>query len=272
MCKINAFFDSLASPSGVVFKWGITLKTALTGQSKACPLSPLLSKVVLDELDKELEKRGLAFVRFADDSNLFVRSEKAAQRVMNSITKFIENRLKLKVNQDKSKVALSKAVRFLGMTIIAGSVAISSKSMKKAMEKAMEKVAELTPSNSPIPVHQTLERVNTWYRGWAQYHSMTQYPSQLLQIEAHVRRRLRARIVRQCKKRRTLHKRLLSRGITKKTAAKAAFGPHGRWKLSHGALQHAYTVHWFIEKAGQYIHSNKHIPTWFPQKKWIKLR
>jgi RNA-directed DNA polymerase len=257
---------------GITLRSGVQVgghvEKSIEGSVQGSPLSPLLSNVVLDELDKELERRGLAFVRFADDSNIFVRSEKSAQRVMISITKFIENRLKLKVNQSKSKVGLSKAVRFLGMTIIAGCVAISAKSMTKAMEK----VAELTPTNSPIPVHKTLERVNTWYRGWAEYHSMTQYPSQLLQVEAHVRRRLRARIVRQCKKRRNLHKRLLSRGVTKKTAAKAAFGPNGPWKLSHGALQHAYSVQWFIEKAGQYIHSNKELPTWFPQKKWIKLK
>ncbi len=93
------------------------------GTVQGGPLSPLLSNVVLDELDKELESRGLEFCRFADDCNIFVRSRKAADRVMKSVGKFIVNRLKLVVNQEKSKVALSKFVKFLGFTIVAGTIA-----------------------------------------------------------------------------------------------------------------------------------------------------
>ena len=105
------------------------------GTTQGSPLSPLLSNLVLDELDKEIEKRGLEHCRFADDCNVFVKTQKAAERVMASISKFIEKRLKLVVNQEKSKIAESAQVKFLGMTVIDGTRAIAKKSMKKAMDK-----------------------------------------------------------------------------------------------------------------------------------------
>jgi hypothetical protein len=223
--------------------------------------------VVLDELDKELERRGLAFARWADDCNVFVRSEEAAKRVLVSITKFVENKLKLRINRAKSKAALSKYVKFLGITIAAGTVAIANKSMAKAMDK----VTELTRTNSPVPVVKTMERVNNWYVGWSNYFSMTQYPNQLQVIEAHVRRRLRARIVRQCKRRRSVYKRLVARGVRRKTARKHAFSSRGPWRSSRGAMERAYSVAWFIDNAGQKICSDKQLPHWFSSKKSILL-
>jgi retron-type reverse transcriptase len=102
--------------------------------------------VVLDELDKELERRGLEFCRYADDCNIFVRSPKSANRVMTGISKFIEQKLKLKINRQKSKVGRSEEVKFLGMTIVDGAVAISRQSMKRAMQK----LKELIPRGIPI--------------------------------------------------------------------------------------------------------------------------
>jgi group II intron reverse transcriptase/maturase len=237
------------------------------GSTQGSPLSPLLSNVVLDELDKELESRGLSFVRYADDANIFVRSEKAAQRVMASVTKFIEKRLRLVVNKEKSRVALSSAVKFLGFTIIAGTIAISAKSMARAMEK----VRELTPTNSPVSVERTLEKVNSWYRGWAEYHAATHYPNQLLTLEAHIRRRLRARIARQCKRRRTLYRRLKQRGMKPKTAARVVYSNDGPWKISHSAMNHVYSVAWFEKIAGQLICSSRKLTHWFPVKRYIRL-
>lgn len=237
------------------------------GSTQGSPLSPLLSNVVLDELDKELESRGLSFVRYADDANIFVRSEEAAKRVMASVTKFIERRLRLTVNKEKSQVALSNAVKFLGFTIVSGTIAISSKSLARAMEK----VREMIPTNSPIPVERTLEKVNSWCRGWAEYHSLTQYPQQLLALESHVRRRLRARIVRQCKRRSTLYRRLVQRGLKTKTAVGYAHSNKGPWKISHSAMTHAYPVEWFEKRAGQLICSNRQLQHWFPVKRYIRL-
>lgn len=229
------------------------------GAVQGGPLSPLLSNVVLDELDKELERRGLEFCRFADDCNIFVKTPKAAERVMRSITKFIENRLKLVVNEHKSKVALSKYVKFLGMTIIAGTVVISAPSMKRAMEK----VKKLTPRGTHLTLERTIETINQWYMGWSGYYRMTQQPSQLGRIEAHIRRRLRSRLVGQQKRKRHLFNKLVKRNVTRATAARTVFSNKGRWALSHTyALERAYPNRWFIEQMGLKIRSNENHPHW----------
>jgi group II intron reverse transcriptase/maturase len=238
------------------------------GSVQGSPLSPLLSNVVLDELDRELERRGLEFCRFADDCNIFVKSRQAAERVMETVTRFIENRLKLVVNREKSKVALSKGVKFLGLTIIAGTIAISSKSMARAMDK----VKDLTRRGTSLSIEQTVEKSNSWYVGWAGYYKMTQYPSQLAVIEAHLRRRLRSRIVSQQKKRRHLFERLKERGVPRSFAAKDVYSNKGRWALSHSwSVQRAYPNRWFIQELWQEIVSNEYHPHWFPLKIWIKL-
>ncbi len=238
------------------------------GTVQGGPLSPLLSNVVLDELDKELESRGLEFCRFADDCNIFVSSQKAAHRVMFNISKFISNKLKLVVNQEKSKVALSKYVKFLGLTIIAGTIAISVVSINRAMAK----VKELTPRGTHITLEETIRSVNTWYMGWSQYYSMTQYPGQLKKIEAHVRRRLRSRIVGQQKKRRHLFNKLIKRGLSRSYAANTVYNNDGRWAMSGKfAMAKVYSVPWFINQIGQKIRSEEGQPHWFSLDQWIRM-
>ncbi|MCP4286033.1 MAG: group II intron reverse transcriptase/maturase, partial [Gammaproteobacteria bacterium] len=180
---------------GLLLRSGIMANGLVTpsteGAVQGSPLSPLLSNIVLDELDKELERRGLEFCRFADDCNIFVKTSKAAERVMGSICRYIEKRLKLVVNQEKSQVARSDRVKFLGMTIVGKTIAISH----KALQTAMAKVKELTPRGTHLTLEKTLEEINSWYVGWAGYFGMTYYPAQLKKIEAHIRRRLRSRLV-----------------------------------------------------------------------------
>jgi RNA-directed DNA polymerase len=238
------------------------------GSVQGSPLSPLLSNVVLDELDKELERKGLEFCRFADDCNIFVKSQMAAERVMTSTTKFIEQKLKLVVNQEKSKVAQSKFVKFLGMTIIAATIAISSKSMQRAMDR----VKELTPRGTSVALRATMTRINLWYVGWANYHSMTQYPSQLAQIEAHIRRRLRSRIVGQQKRKRHLALRLLARGVSLRQVNRTVYTNRDRWFLSRTkALEIGYPNSWFINTLGQKIMSDQKLAHWFAVRRWIKI-
>ncbi len=256
---------------GKILRSGImrdgVVKVTTEGSTQGSPLSPLLSNVVLDELDKELERRGLMFCRYADDANIFVGSQKAAHRVMESISRFIETKLKLKVNKDKSKVALSKAVRFLGMTIIGGMLAISPLSMKRAMAK----VKELTPRGTHLTLEQTIERINLWYMGWSAYYAMTEYPFQLLLIEGHIRRRLRMRIVCQQKKPRNLIRHLVSRGVSEKTARKAAYAG-GKWVRSRMSGMHrAYPNRWFIYDMGLKIRSDENRSHWVDVRKWIKF-
>ena len=242
-------------------------KPSHEGSVQGSPLSPLLSNVTLDELDKELESRNLEFCRYADDCNIFVKTSKASERVMQSISKFIEGKLKLKVNKEKSKVALSKHVKFLGFTIIAATIAISTTSMSRAMAR----VKELTPRGTNRTLEQDVKRINRWYMGWSAYYRITQYPSQLGKIEAHIRRRIRARIVKQQKTSRNLFNKLRKRGCPSRQAG-IAFSNRGVWDLSHTrAVEKAFPNKWFIEDLNLKIRSDEQRPEWFDPRQWIKL-
>lgn len=257
---------------GIILRSGIMkdgLVSATTeGSVQGSPLSPLLSNIVLDELDKHLESKQLEFCRWADDCNIFVRSQMAADRVMLKTTQFIEKTLKLKVNQEKSKVALSKFVKFLGMTIIMGTIAISTKSMQKARDH----IRELLPRGTSQTIEQSMEEVNKWYVGWANYHIMTQYPSQLAALEAHIRRRLRSRIISQQKRKRHLVARLIERGVPRRQAYRTIYTNRQKWALSHTkVVERAYPNSWFAKELGQEIKSDQELAHWFPVRRWIKI-
>jgi RNA-directed DNA polymerase len=257
---------------GMILRSGVMINGIKTpteeGSVQGSPLSPLLSNVVLDELDKELEQRGLEFCRFADDCNIFAKTERAAERIMTSIKKFIEKKLKLKVNEEKSKTAKSDQVKFLAMTIVNGTIAIS----KAALNKAMEKVKELIPRGTNLQIEQAVEKINSWYRGWASYFKMTQYPAQLKSIEAHIRRRLRARIVSQQKKKRNLIAKLIKRGVAKKQAENTVYTNRKTWALSHTkAVEKAFSNSWFSNTLQQIIVSDKKLDHWFSPDVWVKL-
>src|SRR4029077_2348977 len=256
---------------GMILRSGIMADGTVTilheGSVQGSPLSPLLSNLVLDELDKELEGRNLEFCRYADDCNIFVKTERAAVRVMGSIRKFIETKLKLKINEEKSRVAKADQVKFLGMTIVNGLIAIS----KKAINKAMDTVRTLIPRGTHQPIEKAIEQINIWYNGWSSYFKMTQYPAQLAVIEAHIRRRLRARFVNQQKRRRNLYHKLIKQGVGKKIATKTVYTNKGIWNLSHtGAVEKAYSNKWFVN-AGLKIVSNLGLSHWMPINTWVKL-
>ena len=251
--------------SGIMKEGLVTASTE--GSPQGSPLSPLLSNVVLDELDKELERRGLEYCRYADDANIFLKSQKAAERVMESIGKFIEKKLKLVVNKEKSKVARSEFVKFLGMTIIACTIAISAQAVTRAMSTAKE----LTPRGTHHTLEQTISRINQWYMGWSGYYRMTQYPSQLYKIEAHIRRRLRSRIVSQHKNRRSLFEKLIIMKLPRRLAGKTAHSNMKRWALSRSTgMERAYPNKWFIEEKGLKTRSQEKHNHWFELRKWIR--
>ena len=257
---------------GMILRSGVmangVVSPSMEGAVQGSPLSPLLSNIVLDELDQELERRGLEFCRFADDCNIFVRTPKAAERVMNSISGFIEKRLKLVVNQKKSQTARSDRVKFLGMTIVGKSLAIAH----KAMQRAMAKVKELTPRGTHLKLEATIEEINQWYVGWSSYFAMTHYPAQLKKIEAHIRRRLRSRLVDQQKSKRNLVRKLVKRGVPRGRAAKTVYANRARWALSRTvALSKAYPNDWFTGVMGQVVRSDKAMPHWFDVNRWVRL-
>lgn len=187
---------------------------------------------------------------------------------MSSIKKFIEKKLKLKVNEDKSKTAKSDQVKFLGMTIIKGTIAIS----KVALNKAIEKVKELIPRGTSLSIENAIDEINVWYQGWASYFKMTQYPAQLRSVEAHIRRRLRARIVSQQKKKRHLVKKLIKRGVGKSFAKRTVHCNRKTWYLSHTrAVERGYPNSWFTDVLGQFIMSDKKLGHWLNIDVWVKL-
>jgi len=257
---------------GLMLRSGIMINGVVIpsqeGAMQGGPLSPLLSNIVLDELDQELEKRGLEFCRFADDCNIFVKSQKAAERVMEKVSQFIEKKLKLKVNQEKSQVALSEKVKFLGFTVVNGTIAIAH----KALQTAMDKVKALTPRGTHKALEPTLDKINQWYVGWSNYYSLTNYPSQLHKIEAHIRRRLRSRLVSQQKRKQHLYRNLVKRGVPRKQASKTVFSNNKRWMLSNTrAVTRAYPNSWFINLKGQEIRSDRKLAHWFEVSQWIRL-
>ena len=176
--------------------------------------------------------------------------------------------MKLLINQEKSQVARSDRVKFLGLTIVGDTIAISH----KALQRAMAKVKELTPRGTHLTLEKSIEQINSWYVGWAGYFAMTYYPAQLHKIEAHIRRRLRSRLVDQQKSRRNLYRKLIKRGVSRRQAAKTVFSNKGRWALSNTfAVNRAYPVRWFIGEKGQAIRSNRKLRHWFDVSQWIRL-
>lgn len=248
---------------GMILRSGI-MENGLTsitheGTPQGSPLSPLLSNIVLDELDKELEKRGLEFTRYADDCNIFVKTTFAAERVMESITKFIEKKLKLKVNKEKSKVAKSRNVKFLGMSIVSKSIQIS----KQSMQRARDRLKKIIPRSDGRSLEATIKAFNQWYRGWSNYYSMTQFPAQLSTIEAHARRRLRAKIVKQCKRPRFLYRKLKRMGVSHRSAARV-YQNNKCWATSRlRAMETGFDNKWF-EKQGFYTISRSQQAHWYP--------
>jgi len=240
------------------------------GSVQGSPLSPLLSNIVLHELDTELERRGLAFCRYADDCNIFVKSEKAAQRVLASMTKFIEGRLKLTVNRLKSKAAHNSQVKFLGMTIVMGMVAISGASLRRGLDK----VRELIPRRTHVPFEEQIANVNRWYRGWTEYYSMTELPSQLRTIESRIRLRFRLQFIRNQKRRKHLLRQLVKRGIPRQAAHRTLYVKHKNdkwWRIAHShAVGMAWPNRWFKEQ-GLLTHSDDALPHWQHIETYVKL-
>jgi len=198
----------------------------------------LLSNIVLDELDWELDRRGHRFVRYADDGKLYVRSERAGQRVMASVTAFIERRLRLKVNQDKSAVARPEDRHFLGFRLRldpqAGNVEVLLSERTK--RNAMQKVRELTPRTWGSTLFACIAKINAWLRGWYGFFGIVSEAEMqaLRKIDAHIRRRLRAIILRHWKRRRTIVRNLLKLGCRWESAWRQIYeGRKSWWALSH---------------------------------------
>jgi RNA-directed DNA polymerase len=214
------------------------------GTPQGGPLSPLLSNIVLDEFDRELERRGLRFARYADDSNIYVRSRRAGERVMASVTRFITTKLKLKVNEQKSAVARPWERKFLGFSFT-GNREPKRRIAPKAALRFKEKVRELTRRTRGVSVEKMAGELGQYLRGWIGYFGQCQTPSVLQGLEEWTRRRLRSVIWKQWERGLVRFAELRKRGVGKDLAAKTAGSAHGPWRLANSpalgiALPNAY--------------------------------
>jgi len=214
------------------------------GTPQGGPLSPLLSNIVLDEFDRELERRGLRFARYADDSNIYVRSRRAGERVMASITAFITTKLKLTVNQQKSAVARPWERKFLGFSFT-GNREPKRRIAPKAVLRFKERVRELTSRTRGVSMERMAEELARYLRGWIGYFGKCQTPSVLERLEEWVRRRLRSTIWKQWKRGSVRFAALRKRGVGEDLAACTAGSAHGPWRLANSpaltcALPNAY--------------------------------
>jgi group II intron reverse transcriptase/maturase len=223
------------------------------GTPQGGPLSPLLSNIVLDELDWELDRRGLRFVRYADDCNIFVRSERSGRRVMDSTRRFVESRLRLKVNEEKSSVDRPCNRHFLGFRLVRGSDgAVEVHISARTKQRMDERIRALTPRSWGQSLSSCLAEVSRYVRGWmAHYRICTEEGAQLFRrFDAHIRRRLRAIIIHQKGKRpRYLYRHLRRRDVSEGCAAKTAFSRRGLWHRSNlPGMTRAYRNAWFADR------------------------
>ena len=201
------------------------------GTPQGGPLSPLLSNIVLDEFDRELEQRGLRFARYADDSNIYVRSKRAGERVMESITRFIATKLKLKVNEQKSMVARPWERKFPGFSFTRA-VMPKRRIAPKAVDRFKGRIRELTSRTRGVSTERMAEELTRYMRGWLGYFGKCQTPSVLQSLEEWTRRRLRSAIWKQWKRGRVRFAELRKRGLGKDLAAQSAGSSHGPWRMA----------------------------------------
>ena len=214
------------------------------GTPQGGPLSPLLSNIVLDELDQELEQRGLRFVRYADDSNIYVRSRRAGDRVMASITRFLSGKLKLKVNQQKSAVARPWERKFLGFSFTNGKTP-KRKIAPKAVDRFKERIRELTSRTRGVSIERMAGDLTQYLRGWLGYFGKCETTRVLESLDQWTRRRFRSAIWKQWKRGTVRFAELRKRGVGKDLAAQTAGSAHGPWRLANSpaltiALPNAY--------------------------------
>src|SRR5580693_1607385 len=220
---IRAFLNAGVMENGLV-------SPSVEGTPQGGPLSPLLSNLVLDELDRELERRGHRFVRYADDCNIYVRSERAGRRVMESITRFITQKLKLKVNEAKSAVARPQERKFLGFSFTVGPE-VKRIVAPKALDRFKQRIQDITRRAKSVSMATTMEELIPYMRGWRGYFGFCKTPEVLIALTGWVRRRLRAALWRQWKTPRRRRAALIALRVSGKLLNTAGSG-RGPWNIA----------------------------------------
>jgi RNA-directed DNA polymerase len=213
------------------------------GTPQGGPLSPLLANVLLDDLDKELEKRGHCFCRYADDCNIYVGSKASGERVMSSVIRFLEETLRLRVNRQKSAVAPTWERKFLGYRLLAGGdLGLAPDSLKRAKER----VRRLTQRNRGVALQQVIKELNKFLIGWVGYFRLAQCHRHLTQLDEWVRRKVRCYRLKQRKRRKAIADFLIELGVPAWRAWTTALSGKGWWRLSGSPSVHeGMSIAWF---------------------------
>lgn len=228
-----------ALKAGVKTKEGIIKSDKGTPQGS--PLSPMLSNLVLNELDHRLEDRGLKYVRWADDFLIFLKSERAAKRVMESTTKYLETDLNLPVNEEKSQVGRSQRMVFLGFQIYKDKIRISG----KAKEKFKDKVRKLTIRNNPLSMHQIIQKLNKYLRGWMAYFGVQEFRKPIQELDWFMRSRLRAMQLKKWKKPKKLQRVMLRSGYDVQEA-RSTWVKMNKWRsVRQPIVKFVLDIKWF---------------------------
>jgi RNA-directed DNA polymerase len=226
---------------------GQSLQPTAAGGPHGSPLSPLLSNVMLDDLDKELERRGHRFARYCDDFLIVVKRQRAGKRVKASVTRFLRQHLKLEINETKSTVGPTNACRFLGFTFHGTRIHWSP----EAFQDFRHRLRKLTGRSWGVSMAYRISKLNEYIRGWMQYFGLSQYYRPLPELDAWLRRRLRMCLWKQWRYVRTKVRELLKLGTAKTTAIRTALSRKGPWHLSRTlATQTGMTNQWLTETLG----------------------
>ncbi len=223
---IRAFLNAGVMENGLV-------SPSDEGVPQGGPLSPLLTNIVLNELDRELEARGHKFARYADDCNIYVRSERAGHRVMRSVSDFIALRLKLKVNESKSAVARPEQRKFLGFSFTAGKDPHRRKIAPQSLKRFKDRVRRLTNRNHSKSFEKRVEELSTYLSGWKGYFGFCETPNVLKDLDSWIRRRLRCVLWKQWKVFKRRRAELIKRGVREDLAHSTAFSSKGPWNTCH---------------------------------------
>jgi group II intron reverse transcriptase/maturase len=229
-------------------KAGVLVEGRVEKSDKGCPqgspLSPILSNIVLNELDQELEKRGHRYCRWADDFLILVKSERAARRVLDGTVNYLETELGLPVNHDKSQAARVKDVAFVGFQILRGKIRVSN----KARVKFKNKVRELTRRNNPLSMYQIIQDLNTYLRGWVSYFRAQQFRKPFIELDGWIRSRLRSMQLKKWKNPRKFQKMMIKAGFNPQEAAKVWVKMNKWQSVSRRPVRFAMNLEWFRKK------------------------
>jgi RNA-directed DNA polymerase len=236
---IRRFLEAGMMKQGVMIDRG-------QGVSQGGPLSPLMSNLLLDDLDKELERRGHKFCRYGDDCNIYVRSLRSGERVLKSVSHFLEGALRLKVNGAKSGSSSVEERQFLGYRILCdGKLVIA----KRSVERVKEKIRYITRRNRSVSLEKVIEELNEKLRGWINYFRLTEWPSDLDGLDTWIRHKLRCYRLKQRKRSWPIAKFLISLGVPAHSAWPLAKSGKGWWRLSKSIpVHHAMNNAWFEQQ------------------------